>query len=81
MAAGLPQVRAGYVGGDYRLVASLVVPVAAVVLDDAAHRSPFGVPHRQPRSQLGGPRQKVELSGQAAVVALFRLGQPVQVGG
>ena len=80
VAGGVPQHRLGDVGREHELVAALFVAGPGVVLHDLADQRPLGVPHGQPRTQLGGPRHQVELGGQAAVVALGRLGQSLEVG-
>src|SRR5690348_15322155 len=52
---------------------------ARVVLHQLAHERTLGMPHRETRSQLFGPRHEVELGGEATMVALLGFFESVQV--
>ena len=52
MAAGLEQVRVGEVRREHELIATVFVPVAAVVLHVLAHDGTLGMPHRQAAAKL-----------------------------
>ena len=77
--ARLPQNRLGDVGAVNEVVPAGLVTGPAVVLNQFADQGSLGMPYSQARTERLGPRHKVQLCGQAAVVPLFGLGQAVQV--
>ena len=79
MPARLPQNRLGDVGAVNEVVPAGLVTGPAVVLNQFADQGSLGMPYSQARAERLGPRHKVQLCGQAAVVPLFGLGQAVQV--
>ena len=79
MPGSLEQVRVGQVRRVDKLVAAVLVTLAAVVLHDFAHGGTFGVPHGETATQFRGKRQQIHLDGEATVVALFGFFQTHQV--
>ena len=68
-------------GAEHEVVAAVLVAEAGVVLHRLADERTLGVPHGEAGPEFFGPRHQVEVVSEAAVVALDRLLQTVQVGG
>ena len=79
MPGSLEQVRIGQVRRVHKLIATVLMTLAAVVLHDFAHGGTFRVPHGQTATQFRGKRQQVHLDGQSTVITLFGFFQTHQV--
>ncbi len=65
--------------GEHEFETETLVELPAVVLDDLAQHPALRVPHHQPRAQLLGEAEQVELGAQSAVIPLLRLFHADQV--
>ena len=75
----VPQHPAGQVRALHDVVAALEVQVADVVLELLAEDAALRMPHREPRPELLGEGEQVELAPQLAVVAPLGLLQPLEM--
>jgi hypothetical protein len=79
MARGLPQHGSRDVGRDDQVVSTREMQVAHPVLELLAEHAAARMPDPEPRTQLFGGREEVELAAQQPVVAPLGLLETVQV--
>src|SRR5262249_29587564 len=80
MAAGLPQIRPADMRRINQVVSGFQVPYFAVVLDDVANQSAFGVPQdKASADRVRIDAEEIKLLAQLAMISLLRFFQPDEI--